>query len=58
MGGWNDVGMVRKYAHLAPDHLQDYAERLCQPKLVKEGDMVQRTSTNLAQSGTGEKNSG
>lgn len=28
MGGWSDVRMVRRYAHLAPEHLQPYAERI------------------------------
>lgn len=28
MGGWSDVRMVRRYAHLAPEHLGPYAERI------------------------------
>ena len=28
MGGWASVEMVRRYAHLAADHLAPYAERL------------------------------
>jgi len=28
MGGWSDVRMVRRYAHLAPEHLSPYAERI------------------------------
>lgn len=28
MGGWSDVRMVQKYAHLAPHHLKGYAENL------------------------------
>ena len=29
MGGWESPEMVRRYAHLAADHLAPYAERLC-----------------------------
>lgn len=29
MGGWESPEMVRRYAHLAADHLSPYAERLC-----------------------------
>jgi integrase len=29
MGGWESAEMVRRYAHLAADHLAPYAERLC-----------------------------
>ena len=28
MGGWASAEMVRRYAHLAADHLAPYAERL------------------------------
>jgi integrase len=31
MGGWKDVGMVRKYAHFSAAHLQAYAENLARP---------------------------
>lgn len=41
LGGWESVGMVRRYAHLAADHLAEYAERLARPR------MVQRAGTNL-----------
>jgi len=29
LGGWESTEMVRRYAHLAADHLAPYAERLC-----------------------------
>jgi beta-glucosidase/6-phospho-beta-glucosidase/beta-galactosidase len=29
LGGWESAEMVRRYAHLAADHLAPYAERLC-----------------------------
>ena len=28
LGGWESIEMVRRYAHLAADHLAPYAERL------------------------------
>jgi hypothetical protein len=28
LGGWESTEMVRRYAHLAADHLAPYAERL------------------------------
>lgn len=40
LGGWSDIRMVQRYAHLSADHL--YADRLSQPHVV---------STNPAQSG-------
>lgn len=30
LGGWSDIRMVQRYAHLAPEHLAEYAERLAQ----------------------------
>ena len=38
MGGWSSVEMVRRYAHLAADHLAPYAERLCALPPVAEDD--------------------
>jgi integrase len=29
LGGWESAEMVRRYAHLAADHLAPYADRLC-----------------------------
>ncbi len=34
LGGWSDIRMVQRYAHLAPDHLAPYAESICGPKAV------------------------
>lgn len=28
MGGWESVSMVQRYAHLAPEHLHRYSERI------------------------------
>jgi integrase len=36
MGGWESSEMVRRYAHLASDHLAPYAERLCVTNLTQE----------------------
>lgn len=43
MGGWNDTAMVRKYAHFAPEHLQQYAENLSRPKAVEKKGLVTKT---------------
>lgn len=34
LGGWSDIRMVQRYAHLAPEHLSKYAESLCQLEAV------------------------
>jgi len=34
MGGWESPEMVRRYAHLAADHLAPFAERLCALRAV------------------------
>jgi len=34
MGGWSDIRMVQRYAHLAPEHLASYAEAICKPRAV------------------------
>jgi integrase len=44
-GGRESPEMVRRYAHLAADHLAPYAERLCALRVVESGGDV----TNLAQ---------
>ena len=33
LGGWESVEMVRRYAHLGPSHLAQYADNSCQPGL-------------------------
>jgi integrase len=44
LGGWESVEMVRKYAHLAADHLTQYAERLARPRVLMD------SGTKLVQS--------
>ncbi len=34
LGAWESVEMVRKYAHFAADHLQEYAGRISVPRVV------------------------
>jgi len=34
LGGWSDIRMVQRYAHLAPEHLSGFAETLCKPKVI------------------------
>jgi integrase len=35
MGGWASTEMVRRYAHLAADHLAPFAERLCALRAIR-----------------------
>ena len=35
LGGWATLDMVLRYAHLAPDHLAEHAERISGPRLVR-----------------------
>ena len=45
LGGWESAEMVRRYAHLAADHLAPYAERLCALRAVQ----AEIHGTNTAQ---------
>jgi uncharacterized protein YutE (UPF0331/DUF86 family) len=47
MGGWQSMDMVRRYAHLAADHLAPFAEKLCKPLTA----VPQSYGTNSSQSG-------
>jgi integrase len=40
LGGWESAEMVRRYAHLAADHLAPYAERLCALRVVNSDVQV------------------
>jgi len=35
LGGWSNLDLVLRYAHLAPDHLAEHAERISGPRLVR-----------------------
>lgn len=43
LGGWESVEMVRKYAHLAPDHLKQYVGNV--------GGFMEKDDTNTSQKG-------
>ena len=30
LGGWSEIKMVQRYAHLAPEHLAPHAENICE----------------------------
>lgn len=40
MGGWESIEMVRRYAHLAPNHLTEHARKI--------DDIIGTHDTNLA----------
>ena len=40
LGSWECVEMVRKYAHLASDHLAPYVDRMSGFRLVQDGDVA------------------
>ena len=40
LGGWECVEMVRKYAHLASDHLVQSADRMSALRLVHDGEVA------------------
>ena len=44
MGGWSSVEMVRRYAHLAADHLAPFAEKLCALRAVATDATGTKTS--------------
>lgn len=50
LGGWETAEMVRRYGHLASEHLAEYAEKLAKPRIVDNSD------TNLGQGENGTKN--
>jgi integrase len=35
LGGWASLDMVMRYAHLAPGHLAEHAERIAGPRLIR-----------------------
>lgn len=50
LGGWESPEMVRRYAHLAAEHLAPWADRLCALRVVEES----AGGTNLSQAGNEE----
>lgn len=52
LGGWQKPEMVRRYAHLAPEHLAEHAAAIqTQPGLVGEGDAHLPAHTKRAYAG-------
>lgn len=47
LGGWATLDMVMRYAHLAPDHLADHAERIARPRLIRtiSGTLSEKSAT-------------
>jgi hypothetical protein len=52
MGGWQDIDMVRKYAHFSSSHLLEYADLSRSKKEVNGTVMAQ---SNLEQKESGYK---
>jgi hypothetical protein len=52
LGGWETAAMVRRYAHLAPEHLAEHAERIARPRLVSGGDVFATPSSASKNDGT------
>jgi hypothetical protein len=48
LGGWESPEMVRRYAHLAADHLAPYAERLGVPPLKTAAQIRHRADSGKA----------
>ena len=40
LGSWECVEMVRKYAHLASDHLVQYVDRMSGLRVVQDGKVA------------------
>jgi hypothetical protein len=47
MGGWSSAEMVRRYAHLAADHLAPFAAKLCRPLASVERVVPRKFGHNL-----------
>ena len=41
MGGWSDIRMIQRYAHLATEHCTQYADKLCEMKVVSGTKLAQ-----------------
>ncbi len=38
--------MVRRYAHLAVDHLAEYAEKIARPRVIRDTNLTHRSHGN------------
>jgi integrase len=52
LGGWSDIRMVQRYAHLAPEHLSGYADRLCKLRKVVATESATPPPADIAQAAT------
>ncbi|PHM67731.1 integrase [Xenorhabdus stockiae] len=43
MGGWESIEMVRRYAHLAPNHLTEHAKKIDALIISHDTNMTQET---------------
>lgn len=50
LGGWSEIRMVQRYAHLAPEHLSQYAETLCELTGLTTVTTTRETGTKKAAS--------
>jgi len=46
LGGWESADMVRRYAHLAVDHLSEYAEKIARPRVIHDTNLTHRSHGN------------
>lgn len=48
LGGWSDPRMVQRYAHLAAEHLAEYADKLSRPRIVHKSEHTGNTAEGNA----------
>jgi len=48
LGGWSEIKMVQRYAHLAPEHLSRYADNICGTKNIATFFTTQKTGRKKA----------
>ena len=46
LGGWESADMVRRYAHLAVDHLAEYAEKIARPRVIRDTNLTHGSHGN------------
>jgi hypothetical protein len=51
LGGWKDLAMVQRYAHLAPEHRRAAVEKLVKRKLPEASGTKSGTERSVALSG-------
>jgi hypothetical protein len=48
LGGWRSLGMVERYAHLAPDHFRATVERLVNPGATAPSTLTKPAASSEA----------